>query len=192
MTWSTFCHWRPLLQKVGAVVTLFSVDLLLAVGADGEVLTIPHNRAASTQKDAAVLGVLSHTLSPHQEGNEQSVPGPWQAVLSAWMSALVASVYRKGNFVSLFMFVVCMPVHKCIGEHVCVCIYMWRAEADIGTPQYLCVVYTEACFIHLNLELASGAILASQLAQGSLSPKSWDYSGPPYLSGICPLLKTLA
>lgn len=56
-----------------------------------------------------------------------------------------------------------MPVFKSIGEHVCVvlctcvCIYTWRAEADIGTPQCLCVVYTK----HLN---ASEAVLASQLA----------------------------
>lgn len=90
-----------------------------------------------------------------------------------------------------------MPVYKCVGEHVCmimctcVCIYTWRAEADTGTPRYLCVVYMEACLIHLNLELASGAVLANQLAQGSLSPKSWDYNRPPYLPGICPLLKHL-
>lgn len=71
MTSDTFCHWKPLLQKVGAVVILFLVDLLLAVGADGKVLITPNNRATSTQKDAAVLGVLSHTPSRHQEGYEQ-------------------------------------------------------------------------------------------------------------------------
>ena len=54
MTSNTFWHWKPLLQKVRAVVILFLADLFLDVGADGKVLTVPPDRAASTQKDAVV------------------------------------------------------------------------------------------------------------------------------------------
>lgn len=79
VTSNTFCHWKPLLQKVGAVVILFLVDLFLDVGADGKVLTIPHNRAASTQKDAVVLGVLSHKRAmsrlSQDHGNQYSAHG---------------------------------------------------------------------------------------------------------------------
>lgn len=79
VTSNTFCHWKPLLQKVGAVVILFLADLFLDVGADGKVLTIPPDRAASTQKDAVILGVLSHKRAmsrlSQDHGNQSSAHG---------------------------------------------------------------------------------------------------------------------
>lgn len=154
------------------MVILFLVDLFLAVGADGKVL-IALTTGRQVLRKMLLSWECSATLPLCTKRAMSRVPGPWEAVLA---HGCQCDLDRKGNFVSLFMCVVCVPVHKCVGEHVCVCIYTWRAEADIGTPRYLCVIYTKACFKHLNLELASGAVLASQLAQGSLSPKSWDYN----------------
>lgn len=85
MTSDTFCHWKPLLQKVGAVVILFLVDLFLAVGADGKVL-IALTTGRQVLRKMLLSWECSATLPLCTKRAMSRVPGPSEAVLRAWMS----------------------------------------------------------------------------------------------------------
>lgn len=76
----------------------------------------------------------------------------------------------------LWMGVMCagVPTFKCMGTHMCACVFIRRPEVGIGCllnypPPYTlrqCLLNPELQAPHLNLELADSVCLARQLASG--------------------------